>query len=692
MTDPEILPDSTDVEKLENEPGDIYVAVPGNRGQVAGHVHGDMNLTIVKRVKGLREAHELGPGYVRRSLETFVERSFENSSQRFDSVKASELLRRQHCLVLVGEPDTGRRTAAIAVLGRLGLPLEEIPSWDPGQPGQFTVADLPAEPGTGYLFMHPDGETASPELGDELRTYHEKLGRIGAFLVFVTTAAGWHAAGGIRTEAVLTVGAPHRLALLDAVARSYGPRHELDRIVSDSRIAELALKANPREVTRLADLMVRIADDPDADLEVEADRERVIAEIIGGYQEWTHELKQWFRQHSGAQERLFLVAAAVLEGSSASLILRNAEDLGKLLDRSQPDHLSITAPGIRDLADRIGAEILEPQNVLHFRRPAYAPAIVDFLLSDRSDGFRSALSTWLARAPRVNNQAEAAAVADLVAGTVLSIVQRRGDIAFLNPMVDAWSTPRALRPVLVSLLTAVALSPEAGAPMRAKLNRWAAKSASLDLCQVVADVCTGDFADTYPRSALTRVNNLAQRASGALIPVVVTAVEKLWERRTMRRDILFRVITWLIDPNRPAFAVGTEILTVLRTDAIKVAFTERLDSDPALCIAVGNVLQSLDNPELLRDTLYDWLDLALVEPLFADWFIAVVTAAVPGPGSALRITCVRTFAYGWESRETDSQRSALRERLVDRVSNADRTIRGWNMAVETEGDHSERAA
>jgi hypothetical protein len=686
MTEAEILSTGTDVEELEEQTAPTYVNAANNQGQVAGKVYGGMHQTIIRKVKGLREAHELGPDYVRRVQQTYVERSFEAGRDTLNLTEVVERLRVRSSITLIGPPGTGRRTAAIAVLGGLGVRLAEIPSWDPGQPGQFTVADLPAEPDTGYLFVHPDNEVANVDLGNELRSYEEKLYQIQSFLVFVATETAWQAAGRTYSEGVLTVGSPDGQALLDMSVRSRDPHRDLTPVLAAPRISSIAASAAPRDVIRLGDLVVDTPVDPKWNLDSESDLEKLIDEITSGYQEWTNQITLWLKQHSEAHERLFLIAAAVLEGSPASLILRYAEELRQLLlDEVQPRRHSITAPGVRELAEIVGADLLVPDNRLRFRRPAYAAAVIDYLLADRSDAFRVTVSEWLAKAPKINRQGEAAVVADLVAATVLDVVRRRGDITFAIPVVNTWAAPRSLRQVLVPLLTAVALSNEAGAAMRARLNRWATKSKSQPLCEVVADVCTGDLADTYPHIALTRINNLAVRASGPLVDIVVESVIKLWDRDAMRRDVLQYIVAWLGDRDAPAFVVGTQVLAALGADTIRVAFEERLDSAPGLSTAVANVLISPDEPERLRDTLYGWLDIAVPDEMFADWLIDVIAAAIPGPNSALRITCVWTFACGWEKRSPDPSRTRLRERLVDRVSDADTMIRRWTMAVEQKG-------
>lgn len=683
MTETERPAEGTDIEELEHQTPSARIYAPNHVGPVVGVARDVItDLTIVRKVMGLRDAHELGPIYVKRALKSYVARSFTSGPRRFDLEGVAELLRVNHHVTLIGEPGTGRRTAAVALLGLLAVRLEEIPGWDPGQPGQFTVSELPAHPGTGYLFVHPDNEIASPELGDELRAYQEKLAGIGSFLVFVATAAAWHAAGGTSRETVLIVGSPDRRALLEARVRAGEPSRSPTPLLAVPRIVALAERGSPRDVVRLADLIVQVADDPRWDAEAESHLDQQVTEIVSGYQEWTDVITSWLRQHQSVDERLFLLAAAVLEGSSAGLILRQAEELRRYVgdDRSEPH--GINGPGVRELAAAIEADWTPPKGPLSFRHPGYGPAVLDYLLSDRSDSFGDRVRDWMIMAPRTNRPGETTHVASLVADAALGVVRRRGDIGFAIPIANAWAGSRALRPALVYLLTAAALSKEAGAATRARLNLWAAYSRSQSVCEVVADVCTGDLADTYRQVVLTRVNNLAVRARGPLVPVVVDAVVKLWGRRPMRRDILRYLLKWLGDRDEPAFAVGSATIAALGSETIRLAYESGLDRGLELSRAVANLLRSPLEPEHLRDTLFGWFDLAVDDEAFAEWLLGVIAAAIPGPDSGQRVTCVRIFAYGWDSAAGDGGRSRLRERLVDMASNADTTFRSWSAVAE----------
>lgn len=661
-----------DVEEAETRWTTINAA--DNRGVVIGTFTGDLNV----QVERLRKMERLDPDYVRATLGSYVERAFTGIGEhQLGSGGVAQRLRDQHCAVLIGEPDSGRRTAAVAVLGELGIPLEKIPSWEPGQAGQFVAAELPARTGTGYLFVHPDDEVATPELGRQLRTYRDRLAANGSFLLVVARAAAWHMAGDPWPEATFRVSAPDGQEVLEARVRELRPSHDLRTVLADPRIGQLVATAAPRDASRLAGLVVQTVEDSDSGRSVDD----AVGEIVGAYQEWTAHLDNWFEKNREAGPRLFLLAAAVLESSPARRVLRYAEDLHVTMEAAQPGRQSITSAGIRELAKIIGARVEDPAGQLFFVRPAYATAVLDYVMADRSDGFRASFAAWLARAPKVRHQIEAVEVATLVGGAVLGVVRRQRDLTFATALVREWAQFRPLQPTLVSFVTAVALSPEVGARMRALLNQWATSHSSPQIWQLVADVCTGGLADAYPRVALTRVKNLALRAGPDLVPLVVDAVLRLWERPTMRRDIVERLLTWLEEPAAPAFAVAAHVVARLGEQSVRTAFDHGLHGDPALGTAIGNLLEHVDQPEDLRDTLYGWLDAAVLDETFAERLVTVMESAIRGPGSALRITCIRTFAYGWEGREVSSERAALRERLVDRVSNADATVRVWVRAT-----------
>ncbi|MFD1364718.1 hypothetical protein [Actinoplanes sichuanensis] len=646
---------TTDVEELEPQPIDA----PDNSGQVASTVYGGMHQHFNEKLTRLRNARSLDADGVTRTLNALVGRRFTAFRQTLDEAGAEQVLRRHHHLVLIGEPRSGRRTAAIGILGRLGLPLQEIPAWDPAQPTQFTASDLPAGHRTGFLFIYPEGQPAATDFSEQLSDYTAGLPARESFLVIVVTAADWQRLDGTMAGNVLTVHAPDGRAVLIKELQSRAPGRNLRALLDDGRIRELLRRAAPQEAMRLADLIEGVIGTQGGTPDTPGWLDLVIDDVCGGFQQWETELTNWFPANPEMIRRLFLLSVAVLENMPATNVLDFAEALRDGLGGVAPQGHDITSPGVRELTDGIGVEPADPSGRLRFRRPAYAAAVIDHFLTDRAasfhEAFRDSLATFPVRRP---------IVAEAVATAVLGIMRRHRDISYLIPLTNQWAPRFHLRPVLVLLLTAAALSAEIGAPVRLRLYRWAAGSRSYHLCKVVAEVCAGPFADVYPEFALTRIRNLAERETGLGERALVDAVLKLWERPAIRPAVLARLFAWLTEQDSPAFIVGLTAFTRAGTDAIRIARENSLEPGAALC----NLFREPDRDERLRNTLYGWLDIAAADPVLADWLIEELAGAVPGTAPALTITSIHVFTRDWQGDDGVPFRSAFRGRLLERIT------------------------
>jgi hypothetical protein len=658
----------TDVEELESQ----QIDARDNQGQVAGNVNGGMHQHFYEKLARLRNARSLDADVVVGTLNTLVERRFTTYRQTFDTVGAEELLRRHHHLVLIGEPRTGRRTAAIGVLGRLGIPLQEIPVWDPSQPSQFTASDLPSARGTGYLFVYPDGQEAAADFDDQLNDYTVKLPTRDSFLVMVVTAADWHRLRGGMAANVLTVHAPDGRAVLIKELQSRAPDRDLQALLDDSRLQELLHRATPHEAVRLADLVEGVIRLHSAPIDSVERVDLVMADVLGGFQQWETELASWFRANSDVMRRLFLLSVAVLENMPAGLILDFAEALRDGLEGDRPRGHDISSPGIHELTDGLAVESTDRGRCLRFRRPAYGVAVVDHFLTDRAVSFHVAFRECLATIP-----IRTPVIAEAVAVTVLGIMRRHRDVTYLIPLTNQWAPRVRLRPILVALLGAAALSSEVGPQVRLRLNRWAAASRSYFLCKVVAEVCAGPFADVYPEFALTRIGNLAERDSGLGQLTLAEAVLQLWRRPAVQPAVLARLFGWLNEPDSPAFSVGVVVFAAIEPEAVRVAYENALEPGAALC----QLFRIPDRTEELRARLYDWLTLAAGDPQIADWLIEGVAAAVPDTSAALMITDVHVFTRDWQAEDDTPSRSAFRGRLLDRI-----TALAWETVLTSKGD------
>ncbi|MGA3540447.1 hypothetical protein ACK8GE_14280 [Micromonosporaceae bacterium DT194] len=144
---------------------DLYQDVPDvstNNGQIAGIVHGGMHQhkTIIenKLMSDLITRHHLTPAYIGHVMRAFAPREYRLGDITLDRARASRLVTTESWTVLCGAPNSGLRTAAVALLhepSHGGLRLEEI-LIDEERERRFTGGDLPAERGVIYLLRLPD--------------------------------------------------------------------------------------------------------------------------------------------------------------------------------------------------------------------------------------------------------------------------------------------------------------------------------------------------------------------------------------------------------------------------------------------------------------------------------------------------------------------------------------------------------
>ncbi|MGC9665183.1 hypothetical protein ACNTMW_01345 [Planosporangium sp. 12N6] len=656
-----------------------------NSGQVATVVHGGMHQHLHQYVRRFLEYHELGAEHVGHTMDTYVERVYRSGDQRsLDSTGTAALFGQYHALVLVGDPGTGRHTAAVALLSRLGLPMREIrPRHDPAQPQELSTVDLPTDPGMAFLLELPGrGEPVGDDFPRQLRSYRDALRAIGSYLVVVVTPETWRVLGGFNDGGVLAVQPPDPRQVLSQELTERGTRVDLTALLNAPPIVELLRHASPREVVRLAGLIVSAAATAVTDgTEPTARVDVVVSAAIAAYHNWDNELADWFHKEKDVRVRLFLLAAAVLEHSPADLVLRAAEDLGNQLgDRPSPTG-GIGEAGIRELTARIGARIAV-DSTLYFTRPAYAPAVLDFVRSDRSDRFQRQLWAWAAELPMQDRTSTSVAIADRTAAAMLDLVLRHRDPRMLRRTVPRWAVRRDLRSILVELLTAVALSPEAGSWMRQQLNLWAARSSNPAVLITVAEVCQGQLADVYPDIALTRLNHLAGKAVPAVADSVVGAVVSLWSRPQLRRPVLEKTTSWAREQTGPKFDVGCRLLSVLSdpgteptANVLRFVIADRPQCWDNFVRAVAGMLDAPAPPEHTRRMLFTWLSLAAEDPTLGEQFIDLMVAVARVDGApARRIARLRTAAYDWQpvsGEQSVPDRRDLRERLVERLHRAD---------------------
>ncbi|MEH1017668.1 hypothetical protein V6U90_31915 [Micromonospora sp. CPCC 206060] len=131
MTTDLIEPVVPDIDDSYAEDIDDGPYVEENGGQVASHVGRDMVQNVHNWLGRYRAARELSDAFVQETIATFVRRFYGPGGLSRES--AAGILRERRHVLLVADPGTGRRTAAVGLLGAVPSPRREIPIDDDEQ-------------------------------------------------------------------------------------------------------------------------------------------------------------------------------------------------------------------------------------------------------------------------------------------------------------------------------------------------------------------------------------------------------------------------------------------------------------------------------------------------------------------------------------------------------------------------------
>ncbi|MEU9117269.1 hypothetical protein AB0D04_37350 [Streptomyces sp. NPDC048483] len=458
---------------------------------------------------------------------------------------------RSHALVLLGEPGVGRRAAALRVLRDAGVPRERIRwlvlDWDrprteqiPHTKGHGFVLDL-----TGYRSLPEDFYTG-------LADYQKEAEAAEAFLIILATPGTW-APGAFATMPSVRLVHPPAKEIAEAHLRHLAAGR-LDWLTGVPLDALLAEATQASDAARLAWLVAQATED---------DRDSVKQE----YTDWKQHLHDWFERYSAPEdlrERALLVAAALLEGVPAGVVLEAADQLFVEVGGVLPPGGALAG---RDLDLRLGA--IEASSVgggesisLDAEHHGLAGAVLQYVWQQRPQ-LRRGLLEWASRISAPNG----IAVRHLrrVATSLAQLSLLPGGATVLS-VASTWiDTGRsAHRELAVEVLETMALHPLTGAGVRKQLYDWAhQKNTSEALAQAVAEICSGRLGQTYPRIALTRLRLLASREDGRAHEAVAKAVRTLASTPEQRTLVLSEIVDWSESANEAVRRAGASTFLAL---------------------------------------------------------------------------------------------------------------------------------
>lgn len=589
-----------------------------------------------------------------------------HNPDRLSREAAAEILRQQRYILLVADPDTGRRTAAVGLLGAVPSPRREIPV-DDDQQRLLPTNEVPwsSYGRCSYLLTVPPGRR-DERLRELLIAYREAVAKQDSYLVVLVDQKSIERPEDIPGFTTLTVTVPEREQLLSRLLEDQRDKLDVDALLTTHPLPVVLKDATPAQVARLSH-RIRDAMGEQKEPLVEIARKAVQA-----YQNWDEELVTWFEENTDPRVRLFLITLAFLQGRQATNVLHETEKLAEELAEPANVRGGIGAPGIRQLARSVGARI-DDQHRIFFTLPSYDVAVLRYVHSDQSKAFRTRLWSWAAGLP-MRSGAPNVRIAEQVASAMLAVTLAlpEADAPEVRALVERWWGYQSLRPLVVDLMTAVAMSPEAGAAMRRRLNQWASYSGKPTLLCAVAAVCGGPLADAYPQVALTRLNNLAGRGINPVTDEVVEAVRSLWERPSHRQATLRRIVDWAAGAEQWHDA-GLRCLTAISETPPQVrCLLAELAGDAELQTGMVRALTLLftgEGPQGgFREALFRWLDAAATEPTYEELITdLMVRAGGTGQGASSRFARMSDLLYGWQPLAHDPEMPVARD-LRDRLN------------------------
>ncbi|GGV28173.1 hypothetical protein GCM10010260_80740 [Streptomyces filipinensis] len=490
---------------------------------------------------------------------------------------------KSHVLVLCGEAGTGRRTAALHALRKAGVPRKQI-SWLILDWDQPRTEQIPHAEGRACILDLTDYRDLSEDFYTGLADYQKQAQADDAVLVILADPNGWNPRI-LATVPAVHLARPSALKVAEAHLRHLAAGR-MDWLTHDPLNDLLAPEAPASDGARLARLIAEAKDDDQS--------------AVGKqFTDWQKHLETWFERHSAPgdlQERALLIAAALLDGAPAAVVLGAADQLFTQVGGELPRGGALFGRDLDKRLAAIDASYTDDEGIsLEEKQRGLSAAALKYVWRQRPQ-LRPVLLEWASQISAPNKIAvrHLQRIADCLVplallpggSTVLSVARR-------------WiETDRvAHRQLAIHILQTMALHPVAGVAVRKQLYDWAQqKTTSEQLITAVAAVCAGELGQRYPRVALTRLRLLASRDDDQARDAVADAVRTLASAPEQRVLVLSEIVEWAESSDSTIRKAGAGTFLAL-TDIT----SDILLPLPASQESTG---EAVDAPNVLADQLF----------------------------------------------------------------------------------------
>ncbi|MEY9863522.1 hypothetical protein ABH935_009175 [Catenulispora sp. GAS73] len=567
-----------------------------------------------------------------------VRRTFAQPGKTFDSA-FSALRSNQRLVVLRYRPDSGTRTAAVAMIARLTRNEHVRPHYlRVGGPNGLPTAELASEKYQAYLMdLTVLGEETdlSPDFGVELKAVSAILRKSDSYLIVITEDEQWGWIGQYAPDSLVhDLEPPNPVLVAQKWLKERVPDRDFADWFTDPAIRRLLNKVAPREAVKIAQLIETavapgfkpLLDGTDlkpGTTSEDADFQQRVRSVVASRAQWRSDLLDWHKAPGRtAFERNFLLATAVLSGFSVGVAYAEAKRLCKVFRDVVAGVSGHSGPGVIELLDTIRADTDHDESVV-FPRPRWAEAVLAYYWQDRPDD-HDAFITWLAGLPKSESirPATRAAVATRVSDVLFDLIMTPERVGQLGRVIDLWSAQEESRTAARSFLTAAALHPTLGRDVARMMLDWS-KQLGVQRRIAVAVVCGGDFGQLSTDKALVRLSYLIESDEPEVVTAAEQAVVALWKQPETGRELLEQLIKWESDGVATHVRAARNIFTRVaalpsptaagRPDLLVRAVASEEDLD---LVAKGwrCLLESEMKGDALGKALLPWFDAALVAP------------------------------------------------------------------------------
>ena len=497
-----------------------------------------------------------------------VRRTFAEPGQTFD-LAFKALCSAQRVIVLRSRPDSGTRTAAVAMIDRLASGGTGDSHVQPhylrvGGPTGLPTAALAASKEQAYLMdlsVHGEESNLTSDFGLELKAVSQTLIDADSYLIVIADPAQWDRIGRYATKTVVhDLEAPHPVEVARKWLQDGVPDHDFTKWFDDQRIADLLDAATPREAVEVAQLIrTAVSGDfkplPDpADLSPspaggDADFQLRVRSVVSTRAQWRSQLLDWHKTPGRtAFERNFLLATAVLRGLPVASAYRETKSLCKTLGEDFQGVRGHSGPGVIELLDTIQADTAHDRSV-RFPRQRWGEAVLAYFWQDRPD-YHDAFITWLIGLPQREasfpTEEARAAVAERVSEVVFDLIMTPERLGQLGDVIDLWTADEVSTTAAWSFLGAASLHPRLGRDVAQMMLRWS-RGQSIERRRAVAAVCAGEFGRLSTDKALVRLSHLIESREPKVVAEAERAVVALWQQPSVGREILEQLVKWESD-------------------------------------------------------------------------------------------------------------------------------------------------